>query len=231
MSSLTSMFKERKPSVELTIEQKKKVIDLLDKGEKATKIASTFEVSNATTISAIEKKKLEIISTWEENCDGDRKRNLRKAELEFFNLCRQQNIPISGPLLQEKALKIAASMGIIDFKATNGRLEKFRQRNNIDFRVLNGEAGDLDTSAVQSLKRRIPAIIEGYETRDIFNADETALFYRATPSKSLVLRGEINSGTKQSKDRLSILLAASMTGKATPLQLACCTFSIFHCMA
>ena len=59
--------------------------------------------------------------------------------------------------------------------------------------------------------QRIPPIIEKYDPKNIFNADETGLFFHAT--RSLVQRGESIRGTKQAKDRLSILLAASMTGE------------------
>jgi len=66
---------------------------------------------------------------------------------------------------------------------------------------------------VNAYKNKVPTIIEKFSPNDVFNADETGLFFRATPTRSLIQRGESTKGTKQSKDRLSILLACSMTGK------------------
>ncbi|GBL74291.1 Tigger transposable element-derived protein 6 [Araneus ventricosus] len=45
---------------------------------------------------------------------------------------------------------------------------------------------------------------------DIFNADETDLFYRVLPEKTLCLEGEKCSGGKISKERLTLLLCCNM---------------------
>ena len=51
----------------------------------------------------------------------------------------------------------------------------------------------------------------------IFNADETGLFYRALPTKSICVKGDGAKGGKKAKDRISVLLACSAEGeKLTP---------------
>jgi hypothetical protein len=40
--------------------------------------------------------------------------------LEFFIKCRAQNISVTGPMLQEKAAKIASCLQIEKFCASNG---------------------------------------------------------------------------------------------------------------
>ena len=216
---------KKKTLVELSVIRKKEVIDLMDRGVSGAKIASQFGVS-PSTVSSIKKNRETIISSWEGNCSSDRKRKIRSNEkselnakvMQFFTLCRQKNIPVSGPLIQEKAIQIAALIGIPDFNASNGWLEKFRLRHNIDFRVLRGESADLDESAASTFKCRIPSIIDKYDVKDVFNADETGLFYLALPTRSLIQRGESSNGGKQSKERLSILLTTSMLGeKLKPL--------------
>ena len=197
----------------------------MDRGVSGAKIASQFGVSPSTE-SSLKKNRETIISSWERNCSSDRKRKIRSNEkselnakvMQFFTLCRQKNIPVSGPMIQEKAIQIAALICIPDFNASNGWLEKFRLRHNIDFRVLRGESADLDESAASTFKCRIPSIIDKYDVKDVFNADETGLFYRALPTRSLIQRGESSNGGKQSKERLSILLTTSMLGeKLKPL--------------
>lgn len=97
--------------------------------------------------------------------------------------------------------------------ASNGWLESFKARHNIRCAALCGEAGDVDPTVVDDWKKRLDTVVEGYELKDIFNADETGVFYRAMPSKSLVVRGETCSGGKKSKHRLTLLLACSATGE------------------
>ncbi|KAH0820527.1 hypothetical protein GEV33_002264 [Tenebrio molitor] len=46
----------------------------------------------------------------------------------------------------------------------------------------------------------------------IFNADETGLFFKMTPNKILKFKGEKCSGGKMSKDRITVLVVANMTG-------------------
>lgn len=49
---------------------------------------------------------------------------------------------ILGPLLQKKALLIAANLNIQGFVASNGWLDKFRTRHNIHFKALSGLTPD-----------------------------------------------------------------------------------------
>ena len=55
-----------------------------------------------------------------------------------------------------------------------------------------------------------------YEEENIFNADETALFWKLEPKKTLAK--ERQTGKKKSKDRVTVMLAVSATGeKLTPV--------------
>ncbi len=52
------------------------------------------------------------------------------------------------------------------------------------------------------LKRLIiPVILNEYDAKDVFNVDETGLFYRATPDRTLILSKEQYKGGKKSKER------------------------------
>ena len=55
--------------------------------------------------------------------------------LEFFTKCRAQNIPVAGPMLQAKAVEIASRLQIEKFSASNGWLEAFWHRNNINLKA------------------------------------------------------------------------------------------------
>lgn len=74
--------------------------------------------------------------------------------------------------------------------ASNGWLESLKARHNIRCAALSGEAADVDPTVVDSWQKRLEIILEGYQPEDIYNADETGVFFRAMPTKILVVRGE-----------------------------------------
>ena len=56
---------------------------------------------------------------------------------------------------------------------------------------------DVDPTVVDDREKRLETILEGYELEDIYNADETGIFFQALPTKSLAVRGEQCSGGKK----------------------------------
>ena len=53
---------------------------------------------------------------------------LNKAEHKWFLILRSENVPISGPMLKEKALEFAGGLNIEGFQASEGWLEKWKKR-------------------------------------------------------------------------------------------------------
>lgn len=64
-------------------------------------------------------------------------------------------------------------------------------------------------------------IIKDYASEDIYNLDETGLFYKAQKGKTFVTGSESANkdlcGLKKSKDRLTVLVGGSMSGDKLPL--------------
>lgn len=144
---------------------------------------------------------------------------------EWFQQARSRNIPLSGPMLQEKARHYATELNIPteDFKASNGWLNRFRQRHNINFASVCGESGSLPNESVENWLSKLPDILSGFKACDIYNMDETGLFYRALPDKSLSIRGEECKGEKRSKEKLTVMLCVSPTGEfEKPLVIGKC---------
>ena len=61
---------------------------------------------------------------------------------------------------------------------SNGWLSRWKGRHGIFGVRLHGEAGDADQQGVARAQRELPGIIEKYQPEDVFNIDETGLFYR-----------------------------------------------------
>ena len=61
----------------------------------------------------------------------------------------------------------------------------------------------------------MPALLERYNPEDIYNVDETGLFYKLLPDRTYTLKNEVCHGGKHSKERITLLLGANMTGTKT----------------
>lgn len=117
-----------------------------------------------------------------------------------------------GPLIRTKAKEIAGSLGNQSFNASSGWLAKFRARHNITFKAISGEAASVNYDDVASFLEKLPSLIRGYSPSNIYNADETGLFFRALPNKTLTLKNEKCIGGKLPKERVTILHCANMNG-------------------
>jgi hypothetical protein len=138
---------------------------------------------------------------------------LEAAMLKWFKCARANNVPISGTILKEKAKDLSTQLGITDFKASEGWLNGFKTRHGISGKVISGEAASVNDSEVDAWKgHKLPDILKRFQPKDIYNADETGLFFQSLPNRSLVQKGESCSGGKESKNRLTVLVCANMSG-------------------
>ena len=67
---------------------------------------------------------------------------------------RNPNIPVSGSMLQEEAALMAEKLEISDLVASNGWLEKFKQKYSICNKTVAGEAGDVSKETMESWNER-----------------------------------------------------------------------------
>ena len=76
-------------------------------------------------------------------------KEINKLIWESFKDMNRRKLPISGPMLQEKALQFAKDFGNTEFRGSNGWLESFCKRNNITLYVKSGEKADVDIVVVE----------------------------------------------------------------------------------
>ena len=108
-----------------------------------------------------------------------------------------------------------------DFSASNGWLEAWQKRFGVRLATLCGEAAEVPKHVVTEWAQRLPVITEGYQLADIYNADETGLYFRALPNRTMVVHDDPRKGIKTSKERITVLLACSADGeKLKPLVIA-----------
>ena len=149
--------------------------------------------------------------------DMKRARQSRGVDVETALLCsfrqmRGENVPINKPMLLEKAHSLAIQLNS-DFQPNPSWLERLKKHENNSFQKLHDEKRAADTEGAESWKTQIlPSIVEGYEPHNIFNVDEPGLFYKATPTGSLVDKGEERSGIKIRRECLTFLMIVNQSG-------------------
>ena len=100
------------------------------------------------------------------------------------------------PELTEKAKEIAIKLGKPNFTGSRGWLDKWKKCFNVKELKICSESGDVGGATVESWKEHLPEIVQGYEKDDIWNMDETGLFWRAIPDKGF---GKIQAVQRRKK--------------------------------
>jgi hypothetical protein len=96
-------------------------------------------------------------------------------------------------------------------------IQDFKRRHGISVHHIFGEESKCEREPVEVWKRTIwKEITEKYDARDIFNADECALFWRSEMGTALAFKGATISGTEKDKSRITILLCCSLCGEKLP---------------
>ncbi|CAG4987969.1 unnamed protein product [Parnassius apollo] len=190
-----------------TIEEKGAIICGLEKGESNSCLAKEFGVDHST-ISMIFKNKNRIKESFNSNVlkpkrlRKSRQENVDQALIRWFKNMRNKGIPISGPMLQEKANGFAARFGILDFNCSASWISRFKVRHNIVAGKIVGESSSVDQNSTTNWLISVwPNLRRQFSDDEIFNADETGLF-----------KGENCSGGKLSKDRIIVMVTTNMSG-------------------
>ena len=147
-------------------------------------VAVRFDIL-PNTLSTILKNKEKIVESYEKSTISPaRKRhrssaheNVDVALYEWFKEKRNQNIPISEPILMAKSKEFATRHGDRDFTPNTGWLDRFKERHDIVCRSISGESDVVDTDICDDwLKNKLPNLGKNYKACDIFNADEMGYF-------------------------------------------------------
>jgi hypothetical protein len=133
-------------------------------------------------------------------------------------MCRA-NLPVPPSLAIAKAKSIASSLLIpeTDFKASWQWLSRFRVRRGLQKMLLHGEGAEVNKSDLVLLVALddLYAIIAQYDPENVYNMDETGLFFCLLPRYNLLMPDEDISTTrrkKKSKDQVSLIVCANAVG-------------------
>ena len=171
----------------LSLAEKVEVINAVDAGLNKRKAALKFSCG-CTQILNIVNNKQEILETFANGCNSDSKLIKQCAMVysdvdtecwEFFCDACSKNMALTGALLKSEDLDIAARHGYEDLTASNGWMQSFIARHQIKFSNLHGESAGMNPQVCSQWMQQLPTMCEGYDLKDIWNVDETGIFFRS----------------------------------------------------
>ena len=126
---------------------------------------------------------------------------------------QHQRLIVSSEAIQEQGRRFAERLGlekILEF--SKGWVSAFCKRNAFRKFRQHGESGDapINTPEVQAALAAIKVEIASYEPKDVYNMDETGLFYNMPPD-STIARQRIE-GSKKDKTRITIAFTCNADG-------------------
>lgn len=138
---------------------------------------------------------------------------------EWLQLIRKVELPVSPSLTIGKSKELAKNMGLPEeqFKGSWRWFDNFRERKGLKSVVLHGEGAEVNKSDPVLLEKlnELYNVIVKYDSENIYNMDESGLFYRILPKYTLLLPEEDLStarGKKKAKDRLTMVTCAFKKG-------------------
>ena len=217
-----------------SVEEKLAVVDRVKNGESQAKVCRELNLAGGTLRGWLkdEGKLREFVHSVDETGGLARKRarkakddDLDKSLYTWFVQQQQSGVPLSGPIVAAQAEKFDRQLNGPDseFKASSGWLWRFLKRHGIGQITLSGEIRSADNEAADAYPATLKTIIEegGYVDEQIYNTDETGVYYKMLPDKTLAVKSDEHrkEGFKAIKDRLTLLFTVNKTGshKLKPL--------------
>lgn len=90
------------------------------------------------------------------------------------------------------------------FCASAAWATKVARQNGWRSRALHGEAGGVDKDAIADEISDLRKVVAEYDPENVYNMDETGLFFKCLPNRSYVKRKDVKEarGTKLMKPRI-----------------------------
>lgn len=111
---------------------------------------------------------------------------------------------------QAEKVRDTLSIPIEDLRVSSGWLSRFKKRHNIRSWLRQGESGSLDEQQIEAALPVIREKLSSHQPSDVYNFDETGLFYKLIPSRALATKNI--PGHKKDKSRITIGVCTNADG-------------------
>ena len=123
--------------------------------------------------------------------------NLDDLIFKWLLTIRSRNVVVSASILKSKAKELAEKINIKGFQASDGWLDRWKNRYNVSFKTVSGEGNSCTAEMTESWKETsLPTILSKYKLGEICSAVEFGLLLRMQPNKLLNFRSEACTGGK-----------------------------------
>lgn len=218
----------------ISLDKKLAILDYLANGQNPTEISKFLNLGEST-IRAIKKNEVAIRKSvingtkLSSNLTSYSRDPLlektEKALVIWIEDLSQKRFPICGYLIKEKALlfhklikqqaEFTSPYNAKVFTASKGWLTGFLKRYSFHNIKIKGETASAYEGAASIYSKKFIKMIEDgcYSPDQVFNADETELFWKKMPSRTYIAMAEKKaSGFKAFKDRISMLFCSNASG-------------------
>ena len=220
----------RKPRQSLTIDEKLKMIEMKESGAYRTWADIKEAFPKSVSESAIQDawRQRETLRKRSREEPGTTRRLRRSTfsdvDLElrrWYNICTglgAKSVPLTMAVLRQRAEEIAANLGVTGFSASAGFVRRWAKRHNLVNISLWGTGGSAaaDVEASRQRMEEIRVQLEAFDPEQIYNMDETGLYFRCLPNRAYVSAGSRRrargSKAMKNKDRVTLVLAVNATG-------------------
>ena len=175
----------------LDLNDKLKIIRFMYKNNNAAKVGRICK-ANPRTVLLCWKNRNVLAKLSTEKIPGTVKRPLKPRfpaiELgvgEFIRYIRSQRLPVTSSHVKACALRAAQALGISNFRPSNGWLQKFLRPSGVQSSFkLHGKGSSELPASTSSRMEEICNTLSTYEISNIYNMDESGLFYRIGPFRT-----------------------------------------------
>ena len=143
---------------------------------------------------------------------------LEERVSDLVKFLRLQRMVVSMEVIQTRACMVASDLNLPYFEASRGWMEKFIRRDGIQSPMkLHGKGQAILPENVAQRIAEIQNIARDYELCNIYNQDESGLFYRLCQSRSYLSNEEgraLDRGShlQKAKQRLTVSFAVNSNG-------------------
>lgn len=210
----------------LTISDKVKVLKKLDQGTPVKNVCDEYGIGKST-IYDLKKQRSEILKVFSESdvpenmakrktLHSSKCPDVDKVLMEWIRQRRMENVPLDRNMIVHQAKIFHEELEIATpCEYSSGWYNKFRIRHGLRLVKASGEKSSADVEAAESYVDDFQEFIdkENLTPEQVYNADESSLFWRYIPRKTYILNDEKSaSGYKDSKERLTIMTCANAAG-------------------
>ncbi|XP_055487432.1 jerky protein homolog isoform X3 [Leucoraja erinacea] len=218
-SPMDNREKQKRKHLALSIAQKIELLQKLDRGESVRRLTKDYGVG-ISTIYDLKKQKLKLLKFYSDSDDQKLKKNMKtlhraknedldRVLMQWIRQRRGERMPLTGLMVMKQARKYHEELNIGGkCEYSEGWLQKFKKRHGIKYLKICGVKASAAYDAAERYIGEFAKMVsdEKLSPEQIYNADETALYWRYVPRKTLTTADErALSGFKDAKDRVTVL--------------------------